>query len=110
MVCHGPFATGNERGKLDVEGEVVHEPARRRFVDRSGGSESQLIYEAVGEGLVEFRSTWVDPSARGRGVGEGLVLAALAWAKDEGLKVIPACWFVRTVVGRYPEYQPLLER
>ena len=93
-----------------MDGEVVHEPARRRFVDRSGGSESQLIYVAGGEGFVELRSTWVDPSARGRGVGEGLVLAALAWAKGEGLKVIPTCWLVRTVVGRHPEYQPLLER
>ena len=93
-----------------MDGEVVHESARGRFVDRSGGSESQLIYIDGGEGLVEFLSTWVDPSARGRGVGSGLVLAALEWAKGEGLKVIPTCWFVRTVVGGHPEYQPLLER
>lgn len=93
-----------------MERGVVHEPARGRFVDRSGGSESQLSYVAGGEGIVEFASTWVDPSARGRGVGEGLVLTALEWAEGEGLKVIPTCWFVRTVVGRNPEYQPLLER
>ena len=93
-----------------MDREVVHEPARGRFVVRSGGSESQLIYVAGGKGLVEFRRTWVDPSARGRGVGAGLVRAALKWAKGEGLKVIPTCWFVRTVVGRHPEYRPLLER
>ena len=94
----------------NVDGEVVHEPARGRFVDRSEGSESQLIYITGGEGLVEFQSTWVDPSARGCGVGEALVLAGLEWAKGEGLKVIPTCWFVRTVVGRHPEYRSLLER
>jgi len=43
-------------------------------------------------------------------VGEALVLAGFEWAKGEGLKVIPTCSFVRTVVGRHPEYRSLLER
>jgi len=90
--------------------EVVHEPDRGRFVAQWGGSESQLIYVAGGEGLVEFLSTWVNSAIRGSGVGERLVIAALEWAAGEGLKVIPTCWFVRTVVGRHPEYRPLLKQ
>ena len=41
-----------------------------------GGRESQLTYVSVGEGLVEFQSTWVDPAARGQGEGHRLVRAA----------------------------------
>lgn len=93
-----------------VDVEVLHEPARRRFVARSGASESQLIYAPGGGGSVDFRSTYVDPAVRGRGVGEELVRAALEWAEREGLTVIPTCWFVETVVRRHPEYRPLLER
>ena len=93
----------------NVDEEIKHEPARNRFVVRSGGRESQLTYVSVGEGLVEFQSTWVDPAARGQGEGHRLVRAALEWAQDEGLKVIPTCWFVKTVVGSHPEYGPLLE-
>ena len=71
MVCPGPFETGKERGRPDVDGEVAHEPARGRFVVRSGGSESPLIYVPGEGGIVEFRSTWVDPPGRGSGTCGG---------------------------------------
>ena len=80
---------------------VVHEPTRRRFVAHAGGLEQDVV---------DFRSTYVDPSLRGHGVGEKLVRQALDWAREEGLKVIPTCWFVDTVVRRHPEYEILLER
>ena len=90
--------------------EVVHEPARRRFVAQSGERESQLVYLRVDQDIVDFRSTYVHPSVRGKGVGEKLVREALDWARGEGLRVIPSCWFVDTVVRRHPEYEALLER
>jgi predicted GNAT family acetyltransferase len=93
-----------------VDVEVVHEPARRRFVARAGERESQLVYLRLEQDVVDFRSTYVDPTLRGHGVGEKLVRRALEWARDEGLKVIPSCWFVDTVVRRHPEYEALLER
>jgi uncharacterized protein len=93
-----------------VDIEVTHEPSRRRFVARVGEHESQLSYVPTDEGVVDFRSTFVHPSARGKGVGEKIVQKALEWARSEGLRVIPSCWFVDTVVRRHPEYQPLLDR
>lgn len=91
-----------------MEIEVVHEPARRRFVVRAGERESHLFYIPGASGVVDFRNTWVDPSLRGQGVGEALVLAALRWARDEGIRVIPTCGFVGTVVRRHSEFEPLL--
>jgi uncharacterized protein len=91
-----------------VSVEVVHEPTRRRFVAYVGGRENRLFYMPGEEGVVEFRHTWVDPSLRGQGVGERLVLTALDWARAEGLSVIPTCWYVSTVVRRHPEYEALI--
>jgi GNAT superfamily N-acetyltransferase len=34
--------------------------------------------------LAEFVSMWVNPSARGRGVGDLLIRSALRWAHDQG--------------------------
>ena len=93
-----------------MDADVVHEPARRRFVVRDGERESQLVYLPLEHDTVDFRSTYVHPAARGHGVGEKLVREALEWARVEGLRVIPSCWFVGTVVRRHPEYAPLLER
>ena len=93
---------------MDVE--VVHEPERKRFVARVDGREGHLFYIRMGEDVVDFRSTYVDPALRGRRIGDQLVCAAFAWATSEGLKVIPTCWFVDTVVRRHPEYQALVER
>ena len=89
---------------------VTHDLQRRRVVARAGESESHLVYRPRGEETVEFLTTYVEPVVRGRGVGEKLVREALEWAKDEGLTVIPTCWFVDTVVRRHPEYEPLLVR
>ena len=93
-----------------MEFEVEHEPGRRRFVTRTGERESRLFYIPVAPDVVDFRNTWVDPASRGQGVGEALVLAALRWARDGGLRVIPTCGFVATVVRRHPEFEPLLTR
>ena len=93
---------------MDVD--VRHEPERQRFVARAGDTDSQLIYAPRPGNLVDFQSTYVSPAVRGRGVGEKLVREALDWARGEGLKVIPTCWYVDTVVRRHPEYEPLLAR
>lgn len=67
-----------------------------------------LDYVPAPPGAVDFRSTWVPQAARGRGVGEALVHAALEWARAEGLTVIPTCWFVEAVARRHPETAALL--
>ena len=37
-----------------------------------------------------------------------MVKAALEYAKEEGLKVVPQCPFVRSYIERHKEYESLL--
>lgn len=62
--------------------------------------------DVEGETMV-FPHTQIDPSMRGRGLGERLVRDALDDARERGFKVIGSCWFVRDFIRDHPEYADL---
>jgi ribosomal protein S18 acetylase RimI-like enzyme len=45
--------------------------------------------------VVELYSMWVDPSARGRGIGDALVREVVAWAREVGADEV-LLWVTRT--------------
>ncbi len=49
-----------------------------RIVGLAGGGDSGP------SGVAALTSLWVDPGARGQGVGDQLVISVTAWAKAEG--------------------------
>lgn len=88
--------------------DVTHDEAGHMFVLAAEGGSATLSYAPVNETTVDFQSTYVPHALRGRGVGARLVLVALDWAKERGLRVVPSCWFVSDVIARRPEYRSLL--
>ncbi|MBW3660496.1 MAG: N-acetyltransferase [Gemmatimonadetes bacterium] len=88
--------------------EILHDEKRRRFRAEVTGGEARLDYRRDG-GVVDFHSTYVPEEARGGGVAAEIVSRGFDWAKENGLRVVPSCSYVRTFVKRYPEYEPLVE-
>jgi predicted GNAT family acetyltransferase len=78
------------RFELEVEGDVAFASYRR----------------ANGE-LTIFH-TEVPVALRGRGIGSRLVRAVLDEIRRRGMRVVPRCSFVRSVIERNPEYRDLL--
>lgn len=72
------------------------------------GAEAYLEYAPAGGGIVDFHYTFVPPAVRGMGVGSAVVREALEWARAEGLRVVPSCWFVAEVIDRHGEYRDLV--
>jgi uncharacterized protein len=95
------------RGARNMDVEIRHEPERGRFIAEAQGTKSYVRYVLDGD-VLDLTSTFVDPAVRGRHVGEALVKTALEYARENGYRVIPTCWFVETVVRRHKQYQPLL--
>ncbi len=85
---------------------VHHHVAAQRFESTADGHSSELAYQMV-NGVMMITHTQVDPALEGCGIGSALVRAALDHARDEGLKVDPACAFARAYMQRHPETQPL---
>ena len=87
-------------GSMDVD--VAHLPEQSRFEVAAEPEPAVLVYER-GDGDVALLHTVVPVALEGQGVGSRLVATALAWARDEGLEVVPVCSFVQTYLERHPE-------
>ena len=83
-----------------------HEAAQQRFTLPTTPV-SVLDYE-LGAGVVVFTHTGVPSAYRGQGLAARLVQAGLQWAREQGLKVVPACSYVQLYLQRHPEWQHLV--
>jgi predicted GNAT family acetyltransferase len=80
------------------EPQVLHDDGRRFYVEMDGDV-AYLAYKRVDDKTVDYISTYVPPTLRGRGLGELIVRHALDWARERSLTVIPTCSFVRKFVS-----------
>ena len=82
--------------------DVVHSPEQSRFELTKDGATAVLTYEE-GDGDVAMLHTVVPAELEGAGIGSQLATAAVGWAREQGLEVVPVCSFVRSWLERHPE-------
>jgi predicted GNAT family acetyltransferase len=87
---------------------IEHDLVSRRFTVVATGGTAALAYAPAGAGLVELYSTYVPPADRGRGIAARLVQAAVEYARAEGLRIIPSCWYVAQWLRAHPEHADLI--
>lgn len=86
--------------------DIAHEQTRRRFTTEVDGQAGYLEYERAGDVMV-ITHTIVPPAIGGRGIAGRLVQAALAHARDTGLKVDPQCSYADAWMRRHPQFDGL---
>jgi predicted GNAT family acetyltransferase len=85
-----------DRGAFYIEGEA------RRL--------AELTFSLRGEGRVAVLvHTEVDASLRGQGIARKLVEAAVGWAREQHIKLVPVCPFAKAVFAREPAFGDVLE-
>lgn len=90
-----------------MSGAVTDAKAKHRFELEEEGGTAFVTYLLEGE-TITFTHTIVPEDLEGRGVGSKLVKGALDDARERGLKVVPACSFVRHYIETHEEYRDLL--
>jgi uncharacterized protein len=85
---------------------VQHDPQGSRFFVPLPDGDAELFYAPFTDDVLDLQHTEVPPSGKGHGVGDALVRAALAYARDQGLHVIATCPYVRAWLTRHPEERP----
>jgi hypothetical protein len=86
---------------------VRHNAAARRFELTFDDALARVDYQLSG-GVMRLHHTEVPPVLEGRGIAAAMVKAALAHARAEGLRVEPACSYVRAYMKRHPDTHDLL--
>lgn len=87
--------------------EVIHNAPASRFEAIAAGQLCRADYR-LQDGVMRMTHTEVPYRLEGRGIGGTLVAAALAHARAGGLKVVPACGFVRAYMRKHPDTHDLL--
>jgi len=88
--------------------DVRRNESRHRFEVETDGGIAVLEYSEPRPGVLDLLHTAVPRTARGAGVADALVRTALEFARDHGQKIIPACPYVASWLGRHPEYRELV--
>ncbi len=87
---------------------VEHNRQAQRFTVGVPSGTAVLAYISAGPGVLELYSTYVPAADRGQGVAGRLVEAAIGYARSEGLRIIPSCWYVAHWIQQHPEHADLL--
>lgn len=95
--------------KLSDNIHVFHNEAESRFEVRQEGHRAELTYQRSGKEIL-FTATWVPAALEGRGIAGALVRSGLDYAREQQLTVEPLCPFVKSYIGRKPEYQGLVKQ
>jgi predicted GNAT family acetyltransferase len=83
--------------------DIAHEPTQRRFIAEVDGHTGYIEYERA-DGVMVLIHTIVPSAIGGRGIAGDLVQAALAHAREAGLKVDPRCSYADAWMRRHPEF------
>lgn len=73
-------------------------------------AEGHIAFSAYkrADGVLTITHTEVPPELGGKGIGTRLVSGMLDLARTEGVKIKPLCPFVKSYIGKHPEYADLV--
>ena len=80
-----------------------------KFSAMVNGEEAGLMtYTWAGEHKFIIDHTEVNPDFSGQGVGKKLVMAAVEFAREKNLKILPLCPYAKSVFERTPAINDVL--
>lgn len=68
----------------------------------------ELTYSRAGDTRIILDHTEVNPAYNGKGVGKALVMAAVDFARQNAISILPLCPFAKAMFDRIPEIRDVL--
>ena len=91
-----------------MDTELADAPDRNRYELRSGEQLVGFIDYRLDDGVITLVHTEVPEAFSGQGHAATLAGAALADARERGLRVVPTCSYVAAYIDKHPEHADLV--
>ncbi len=75
----------------------------RFFIEADGKRIAVIEYVYAGTDKFIIEHTEVDPAHEGKGLGKQLVTAAVDFAREQDMKIIPLCPYANAVFSKSPD-------
>ena len=85
---------------------IEHNPEQGVFRAMEEGREVGNLEYEISSGLMVITHTRA--YLQGRGLGRMLASAAIGYARQHGMKVVPRCSFVKALMEIVDEYRPMM--
>jgi predicted GNAT family acetyltransferase len=69
---------------------------------------AEMTYSKAGDHLIIIDHTEVSDALRGKGAGKQLVTAAVNYAREKKIKILPLCPFAKAVFDKTQEFSDVL--
>jgi len=92
-----------------MEIQQINRESKGFFKAVSDGKEAgRMTYSWAGSDKFIIDHTEVNPEFNGQGVGKKMVLAAVEYARENGLKIIPLCPFAKAMFDNISEIRDVV--
>lgn len=91
--------------------EINHrkEENKGAFIATEDGAKAgEMTYSKAGDDKIIIDHTEVDPAFGGQGVGKKMVLAAVDFARENNIKILPLCPFAKAAFDKDATIQDVL--
>ncbi|MBF0779993.1 N-acetyltransferase [Granulicatella sp. 19428wC4_WM01] len=85
--------------------EIRKDGNRFIYVDEDNHVLAEITFVYITNQKIDVNHTFVSPILRGKGIGKRLVEAVIDFARQEGLKIMPTCSYVKQVFETSSQYQ-----
>ena len=78
------------------------------YNEENGERLAEMTFSKAGDKLLIIDHTEVSEKLKGKGAGKQLVAAAVEYARNKGIKILPLCPFAKAVFDKTPDFQDVL--
>ena len=78
------------------------------YIEVNGNQEAMMTFVFAGEDKIIIDHTEVNPGNNGKGFGKMMVMKAVEYAREKGIKILPLCPFAKSVFDKTPEIRDVL--